>query len=508
MSKSPLYAVAGRDYAAFVQVCHIILHGFPLDEEKYFQYLCSVAQQFADGKRKRVIANLPPGFGKTTILTICMVAWLFGRNPKLRLMLVMLDAELTREIVESVRRIMKSDEYAEIFGARIAKGNDTVDGFRTRQGGKLFACSIQGGITGRRSDVVIVDDVLAIKQAGNVKWIREINRIFDKEIFTRLSDPEQGRVLVVMHRLHQEDLTAHLVEKGGYDLIALPLVADRERTFRYNGLEWRWRRGEQLRNGHYSMERIQQLKEEEGSPDFYYLYQQAVGRKAELRIQARHFPLVEFRKLPLYCPVVFSIDTSQKDGPTASSNVILVIIRSGRDDIILDEFCARCDYVALYKAFHVLAQQYRPSAVLIEATANGTALISQLKDENEYRIEEVIPKGSKTKRLRRHLRHIRGRHVHLPQRTPWFGAFVGDFLNYPAGSTDRIDALTQYLDFRATDPKLALATPRPLGRSGPAGVGSFGPLRNSSTRPRMEVRGAVMVTASSISSGPPRLTKW
>jgi phage terminase large subunit-like protein len=501
MSK-PLDLVATHDYFAFVQLCHMILRNCPLDESRYLEYSCHIAQEFEQGRRKRLIVNMPPGFAKTTIFSICGIAWLFAKDPALRIMLVTHDMSLAKDVTSSVRKIMKSPEYLRIFSTRIEKGYDTVDDFRTTGGGRLFASSIESGITGRRADVVVVDDPLAIKYANKLGRIRKVNRIYDKEIVTRLAHPEHSRIILVMHRLHPEDLTAHLMEHGGYDRIPLSLTAERTKLYEYDGLVWERPAGEQLRPGLYSAKRIRQLKEEDGQPGFRYLYQQGVGPEFGFSIKPKHFPLIDVRKLPSDLPIVVSIDTSQKEGPNTSWNVILVIARLGNADVVIDEFCKRCDYIRLYETFQVYAKKYRPSAVLIEDTSNGSALISQLQDEQEFRVIAVTPKGSKAKRLRRHIRRIRQRLLLLPCRAAWFGAFVGEFVDFPDGATDRIDAITQYLDFMATNPTLA-PPPKQRERSGPVGVGSRGLLRPVSSRPAMEAPRAVLVTGSSTLRGLP-----
>jgi phage terminase large subunit-like protein len=502
MSKRILDLVAAHDYLAFVQLCHMILRNCPLDESRYLEYSCHIAEEFAQGRRKRLIVNMPPGFAKTTIFSICGIAWLFAKDPTLRIMLVTHDLSLAKDVFSSIRKILKSPEFLRISSTRIEKGYDTVDDFRTTGGGRLFASSIESGITGRRADVIVVDDPFAIKYANKIGRIRKLNRIYDKEIVTRLAHPEHSRIILIMHRLHAEDLTAHLMEQGGYDRIPLSLIAERTKRYEYGGLVWKRPAGEQLRPGLYSAKRIRQLKEEDGQPGFRNLYQQGVGPEFGLSIKPKHFPLVDVRKLPSDLPIVFSIDTSQKEGPDTSWNVILVIKRLDNTDIVIDEFSARCGYVRLYSAFHAFAKKYPPSAVLIEDTSSGSALISQLQEEQQYRVEPVTPKGSKAKRLRRHIRRIRKRLLRLPCRAAWFGAFVGEFVDFPDGATDRVDAITQYFNFMETNPELVPA-PKHRERSGPVGVGSRGPLEQVSSRPMMETRGAVLVTGSSTLRGLP-----
>jgi phage terminase large subunit-like protein len=487
------------DYTSFVQMGHKLLRNELLDNDPYVEHCCHIASEFAAGNRTRVIVNMPPGFAKTTIFSICMIAWLFAHDPRLRIMVVAHDAALAREILAAVRKIMKSEEYRRIYDTRIAKGYDTTENLQTTQGGRLFACSIEGGITGRRVDVVIVDDALAIKHAGKLSRVQKVNHNFDKEIVTRLADPTNGRIIIVMHRLHKEDLTAHLMKQRGWDLIVHPLIAVRSREYRFGGLIWCRKKGDQLRAGLYTKKRLRELMEEDGAPSSRHLYQQGTGPDTNFNLIAKHFPLVDTRQLPKDLPVVFSIDTSQKEGPDCSRNVILVMVRFGSIDIVLDEFCARTDYMGLYRAFQELAADFHPSAVIIEHASNGSALISQLQDEAIFQIIPVNPNGTKSKRLRPHLGRIRRGHVRLPKGAEWFGAFVGEFEDFPDGGSDRVDALTMYLDFMKSNP--VLGAPRRRERGLAAAVGSRGPFRLRSSPPQMQTRGAVLVTASSLLGG-------
>jgi predicted phage terminase large subunit-like protein len=491
-------AAAKQDFWLFVQFAHKILRNKPLGDDRYLEYLCYIANQFAQGKRKRVIVNMPPGFGKTTVFSICMIPWLLGHDPTLRIMFVSHSSSLASEVLALIVKLMKSEAYQRIFTTRIR--SETDEGFQTADGGGLFACSVRGSMTGKRADVIIGDDLLAIKHAGNLARIHRVNEVFDKEIISRLSDPENGRVMVVMHRLHEDDLTGHLMQKDGYDKFALSLVAERAEEYQFDGLVWCRPEGEQLRPGLYSERRLQQLMEEDGTPSPRLLYQQASGDKFDFGIKPKHFPLIDRRDLPRELPVIFSIDASQKDTPQSSCNVILVMARFGDDDIVLHQYCAQSKYVELYDTFHALAKQYHPSAVVIEHGGTGSALISQLQREGEFEIISVDPKGSKTKRLRRHLRRIKEGHVQIPKGANWFGDFVGEFIAFPDGPTDRIDALTMGLDFLDSGP--ALRTPRRRERAVPAGIGSSGPIKSLGAPVQRGPRGAALVTGSSLLRGP------
>jgi len=86
---------------------------------------------------------------------------------------------------------------------------------------------------------------------------------------------------------------------------------------------------------------------------------------------------------------------------------------------------------------------------------NGHALISALKSKHHRLVHEIIPEGSKTARLRRHIESILGQRIILPKDARWRAEFVSEFVQFPYSDfTDQVDATTQYLDWISGQPKL------------------------------------------------------
>ena len=63
---------------------------------------------------------------------------------------------------------------------------------------------------------------------------------------TRLNNKAEGVIIVVMQRLHQDDLTGHLLEKGGWDLLVLPAISPRDTLIAIGTRQFVWRAGEAL----------------------------------------------------------------------------------------------------------------------------------------------------------------------------------------------------------------------------------------------------------------------
>src|SRR5437762_7108464 len=92
----------------------------------------------------------------------------------------------------------------------------------------MIATSIFGAATDKGADVLIVDDPQNPKKAFSDVERETANKNFDATFRTRLNNPDKGAIVIVMQRLHERDLTGHLLAKepGVWDHISLPAIAE------------------------------------------------------------------------------------------------------------------------------------------------------------------------------------------------------------------------------------------------------------------------------------------
>ena len=158
--------------------------------------------------------------------------------------------------------------------------------FELEGGGGLFATTIRGAMTGRDADLLIVDDPVELRDANDEDWLSEVNSTFDIKCLSRLNNPVRAKIIVVMHRVHENDLTGHLMQGGTFDRLALPLVAVEDRR---DDSGWVRKAGEVLRPKAFDPSHIEQLRQDEGFPDFQTLYQQDPSSALALEIRPDHF---------------------------------------------------------------------------------------------------------------------------------------------------------------------------------------------------------------------------
>jgi predicted phage terminase large subunit-like protein len=448
-----------HDFPSFVRECHKICRGGKtLNNDPYLLHVLAMAEDIAEGRVPKAAISMPPGTAKTFIFAVCLPAWFLAHDASATVMVVEHGKKLARDTTRNIRKILASEPFRRNFKTRIDENWKGAGDFGTTEGGSVYATSVSGTITGYRADVVIVDDPLSIKNANNIKEIGFVNETFDDEILSRMRD-DDSRVVVIMHRLNENDLIAHVMKKGGYKKLELPLIADKDRTITCRYGVWNRRKGEQLRPGRFSKIELRDLA---FKPSFRYLYQQGRNGGASLRIKSRYFQYDDFRR-DTSLPVVFSIDTAQKAGANSSRMVIQVWQTDGRDHYLIDVFAAVCDYERLWGELKRLVKQYRPSTMLIEDASTGSALIAQAKALLDQDIRGIVPQGSKSQRFRPHFKTIRTGRVHLPISADWVTDWVEEICAFPEGDyDDHVDALSMFLDFMGTNPRLTVSQPATL----------------------------------------------
>src|SRR6266853_5566735 len=219
----------------------MLRHDFPSFVAKTFSTLCPGEiyldnwhlecltwrlSQTAERKRVRLIINLPPRSLKSIVASVALPAWLLGQNPSRRIIEVSYSDELARKHARDTRTILEAPWYRRAFPAtRVSPRKNTETEFTTTRQGFRLATSIGGTLTGRGGDVIIIDDPIKPGDAESEAERRRVNEWYDKTLYSRLDDKEAGAIILVMQRLHEDDLTGHLIEKGEFEVLSLSAIA-------------------------------------------------------------------------------------------------------------------------------------------------------------------------------------------------------------------------------------------------------------------------------------------
>jgi len=443
---SMLDAILRKDFEMF---CWKALAELDEDfsKEPYIRYLCARLEEFRTGKVRLMVVNQPPRSGKTLLCTVCLSGWILGHDPAAKIVIATNSEHLAGHITSKIRDILRASWYKTAFPARIKKDRSKLLDFETTANGAIFARPFGAQITGRGGDFIIVDDPLDIDDASNVEHIQHINERFDTRLRSRLDNQKKGRILIVAHRLNANDLSGHVLKQDGWEHVCLPLVASRTTSYGVGDDKWCRKKGDVLLPDAYSERDIEWRRNNSVNPDFETLYQQNPDGEAVWNIRKTHFRTFDPRNTPDQ-PIVVSIDPGQVGGPRNSRSVIQAWTRIGDTHFLVDQWREQANFSKLLRACRAFIMRYRPSAMLVENTGQGPALVAESPNRSWLEVVPVTPdRRNKAARLRDHLKTICSRKVWLPANAPWVPDFIAEFIDFPSGRfDDQIDAATQYLD--------------------------------------------------------------
>lgn len=450
------------NFGAFVRHAFRAVHGEKLGNQPYVDHLCYVISRLIDSEVNRLLINLPPQHLKSFVGTICLAAFLLGKNPRLRIILVAYNDTFAESLCGRIRNMMQSPWYQQAFATRIKEGHSRANDFETREGGGVFAVSATGAITGRPADFIIYDDPHEIGDWNNDRKLDLVWANFNA-VLSRLNDKVKGRILVVAHRVSEKDLSSYLLQEKGWKYLRLALIAVKKRTYELGHEEWTREKGDVLRPEACPRDEIERLQRTQIAPPFELFHQQGLGSQAALKVRSKHFQSFAQHQVPIG-PVVLSVDPGHVGGPKTSRSVIQAWKRQGKHHYLVDQFCEQCDAEELRRAFWSFVRKYLPSMALIENTANGPALYSRIRRKVSFDVKIITPRrDSKAIRFNDHLPKIRNKRIHLPESAVWREAFIAEVVSFPGEFDDQVDAMTQYLDFMDGNPTISPQRARATG---------------------------------------------
>ena len=178
----------------------------------------------------RLLINVPPGMMKSLILNVFWPSWEWGpRNmPHLRYVAASHSERLSIRDSTKMRRLIQSEWYQERWGDRVVLTGDqnAKTKFENTKSGFREAVAA-GSMTGSRGDRVLLDDVHSVESAASDQMRASTLEWFTEAVPTRLNNPNKSAIVVIMQRLHEDDVSGVILERKGFaglwDAIVLPM---------------------------------------------------------------------------------------------------------------------------------------------------------------------------------------------------------------------------------------------------------------------------------------------
>jgi len=456
LSRQLLNAALREDLDTFVhRVFHIVAPGPPYQHDWHIEVIADRLERAAAGEITRLIITLPPRHLKSICASMAFPAWILGHDPTARIVCVSYSSDLAAKHARDCRAVMETQWYKAVFrGTRLDRSKTAETEFATTAMAFRLATSVGGTLTGRGGNIFIIDDPLKASDAMSDLKREDVNDWFRNTLYSRLDDKASDRIVVVMQRLHPDDLVGYLLSRDeGWVHLNLPAIAKTaERFARGDGRVFVRKPGEPLHPEREPLEVLERVKQTIGSYEFAAQYQQNPLPLEGGLIKWNWFRFVD--ALPQREPTDFvtqSWDTASKAEEIHDCSVCMTWLRRGSEHYLLDVTRVRAEYPRLKRLIVEMADRYRPDAVLIEDKGSGTQLIQDLRHEGKVYPIPITPEADKITQMSAQSARIEAGQVILPTKAQWLDGFQSEILQFPRGRyNDQVDSLSQYLGWTKT----------------------------------------------------------
>ena len=227
---------ARRSLAHFVRLAWPVIEpGTQLLWNWHIDAICEHLECITRGQLQKLVINVPPGHMKSLIVSVFWPAWEWIDRPETRSLFSSYALDLALRDSVRCRDIVTSEWYQNSFDAhwtvtdghwRLASDQNVKAFFQNSKKGFRFSMSVGGRATGFRGQKIVVDDPLNAKEMHSKLAREECIFWWDKVMSSRLNDPRSGARVIIMQRLHEEDLTGHVLRQAGYEHLCLPSEFD------------------------------------------------------------------------------------------------------------------------------------------------------------------------------------------------------------------------------------------------------------------------------------------
>ena len=234
-------------------------------------------EQIRRGEITRLIINMPPRSLKSIAASVAFPAFVLGLDPTSRIICVSYSSELAKKHSNDFRTVVNSPWYQRAFPAtKIGpyKNSETEIEFTAR--GFRLATSVGGTLTGRGGDIIIIDDPLKPDDAYSEAKRNSANEWFKNTLLSRLDDKRTGAIVIVMQRVHMDDLTGFVTDQSDeWEILNLPAIAEADEDIPISATSvYRRKAGEALSPVREPLSVLESLQHQIGSDGFYAQYQQ------------------------------------------------------------------------------------------------------------------------------------------------------------------------------------------------------------------------------------------
>lgn len=383
-----------------------------------FHYLIADRlQMILEKKINRLIINIPPGHGKTELVTKSFPVWALWNNPTLQIISTGYSTTLTQSFSQEAKDYYKSKAFKLVFPRSwgVKNNQDTKEHRIIEAWGSYYATGTGGTIIGKRANIFLIDDPIKTDDAEGSEVKRTgVNNRYDRTVLSRLFNPINDAVVIIMQRTHDDDLCGYLIDKmqrwvwEEFEVLSLPAIATEDELYqtRYGKIERK--KGEPLDAQRFPVEALNTIKKND-SVVFSTQYQQdPVNKETQEFHEERYKYHWEWTNVatPPNLRIFTTVDPAFKKWEDNDNSSIMT---GGflNDSLYILEYTVwkfSADVLQDKIIYHI--KKWSPEKVGIEAFQAQSMIITHLRIALEKQrifanLEELTQRGDKATKIRK-----------------------------------------------------------------------------------------------------------
>ena len=441
-----LDAICRTDFVSFTQKAfHTLSPNSGFSMNYHIEAIAYHLELVRLGEIKRLIINVAPRSLKSLMTSVAWPAFVLGHNPSKRLIVVSYGADLAIKLTNDFRMLINAPWYQILYPLMLTAGAKFE--VATLQNGNRLRTSIDGALTGRGGDILIVDDPLKPGDAANDSRRSAVNRWFHDTLLSRLDDMTGGAIVVVMQRLHDDDLTGYLLRSSdNWVRLNLPAIAEVDEKIEIAPGKIHIRRQGEILHPERMPRSELEARRKLDPETFAAHYQQTpippggiIIRKAWLR----YYDLLPPRNSS--SAILQSWDAASKLGESNDWSVCTTWLIQDGKYYLMHVLRDRLDYPSLRARAIEHARAYTANKIIVEDVGVGMGLIQDLQKAGMPAVA-VKPVRNKKTRMQVQSAKFEAGLVFFPKQAPWLSDYQTELFAFPnARFDDQVDSTSQAL---------------------------------------------------------------
>jgi len=441
-------ALYRRSFLYFaVAAFRVLFPGEEFLDNWHIDAIAYVLMEVHHGRRMFQLINMPPRTLKSFLVSVAYTAWLLGKDPRKKIIVVSYGQEIADRIANDTLRLISSQFYRDTFpDTRLSASKHSASEFETTAGGYRLATSVGGRITGWGGEIVILDDADKPADMDSEELRARTKDFFRSSALTRFNRPDHAKMVVVQQRLHEDDLSSMLIQDENWCHLNLPAIATEDVEIAIAQGEYKeFRRGELLHPAHLSEAFLARQRRSMLEHNYLSQYQQDPPPRGG---SLNFWPLVTVSEPPTepYDYIIQSWDpaVTDKEGNSSSACVTFGII--GRIAYVLDARRFSLQQPDLLLIMERMDRDWKPNAILVEVNGVGRGIHDMLRRQGFGHLIAVVAKTDKSKRLLGCEDVFRDKRFVVLKSIQQLEAYRREFSNFSSSrSNDLVDATTQFI---------------------------------------------------------------